>query len=70
MFVVQFAVISVRSDRPEDWVPEEGASVDYDDCNKTIEILSASADKEIVDIFAVHSYHNAGMNFLFLYSAY
>ncbi|RCV39408.1 hypothetical protein SETIT_8G222300v2 [Setaria italica] len=49
----------VRGDRPEDWVPEEGASVDYDNCNETSEILPGSSDKDIADIFSGHSYHNA-----------
>ena len=49
----------MRSDRPEDWVPEENASVDYDNCDEICETLPVSADKDIMDIYG--SYHDAGM---------
>ncbi|PAN43631.1 hypothetical protein PAHAL_8G251500 [Panicum hallii] len=49
----------VRSDRPEDWVPEENASVDYDNCDEISETLPVSADKNILDILSAGSYHNA-----------
>jgi magnesium/proton exchanger len=52
----------VRSDRPEDWVPEENASVDYDNCDEISETLPVSADKNILDILSAGSYHNAGMS--------
>ncbi|KAF8672934.1 hypothetical protein HU200_049128 [Digitaria exilis] len=48
-----------RSDRPEDWVPEEDASVDYDICDEISEMPSASSDKDTVDIFSGDSYDNA-----------
>ncbi|CAO2144994.1 unnamed protein product [Urochloa humidicola] len=48
----------VKSDRPEDWVPKEDASVDYDNCNEISDMLSVSTDKDIVDIFSMHSHHN------------
>jgi hypothetical protein len=70
MFVVQFVANRLRGDRPEDWVPEEGASADYDSCNETSEILPGSADNDVTDILSGHSYHNAGTHFLFLYCAY
>lgn len=52
-----YVVLSVRSERPEDWVPEEDASSVYNDNRDDI-------SEDIVDIFSVHSYHNAGMHFL------
>ncbi|KAG2563933.1 hypothetical protein PVAP13_8KG380700 [Panicum virgatum] len=47
----------VRSYRPEDWVPEENASVDYDNCDEISDTLPISVDKDILDIYG--SYHNA-----------
>ncbi|KAL6653737.1 hypothetical protein ACP70R_008661 [Stipagrostis hirtigluma subsp. patula] len=51
-----------RSERPEDWVPEEDDSVDYGNCDEISETLPLSAqhNEDVVDIFSVHSYHNAG----------
>jgi hypothetical protein len=65
MFLVQSAAISVRGERPEDWVPPEDVSVDYDNSDDISETLPISADRNdgIVDVFAGHSYHNAGMSF-------
>lgn len=59
MFVVHFVAISGRSDRPEDWVPEEDASVDYDICDEISEMPSSG-----------HSYHNAGMCFLLFFTGH
>ncbi|RLM69947.1 magnesium/proton exchanger 1 [Panicum miliaceum] len=50
-------VLHARSDRPEDWVPEENASVDYDNCDEISDTLPVSADKDILDIYG--SYHDA-----------
>lgn len=70
MFVVHFVAISGRSDRPEDWVPEEDASVDYDICDEISEMPSASSDKDTVDIFSGDSYDNAGMRFLLFFTGH
>ncbi|KAL6907841.1 hypothetical protein ACP4OV_002011 [Aristida adscensionis] len=52
----------MRSERPEDWVPEEDALVDYDKYEEISETLplNAAQNEDVVDIFSVHSYHNAG----------
>ena len=65
MFLVQSAAISVRGERPEDWVPPEDDYVDYDNCDDINETLPISANWNdgIVDVFTAHSYHNAGMSF-------
>ena len=54
----------MRSERPEDWVPAEVASVKheadaYDDCS---EILPVEEDEnqETVDIFFLHSENREG----------
>ncbi|EES10216.1 magnesium/proton exchanger 1 [Sorghum bicolor] len=51
----------VRGERPEDWVPPEDVSVDYDNCDDTNETLPISANRNdgIVDVFSAHSYHIA-----------
>ena len=65
MFLVQSAAISVRGERPEDWVPPEDVSVDYHNCDGISETLPINADLNdgIVDVFSGHSYHNAGTSF-------
>ena len=64
MFLVQSAAISVRSERPEDWVPPEDVSVHHRNCDDINETLPISANRNdgIVDVFSAHSYHNAGMS--------
>lgn len=61
---VQSAAISVRGDRPDDWVPPEDVCVDYENFDD-IETVPISADQKdsIEDVFSAHSYHNAGMTF-------
>ncbi|TVU23701.1 hypothetical protein EJB05_26080 [Eragrostis curvula] len=51
----------VRGDRPEDWVPEEDALVDYDNCDEISETLPVTAvqNEDTVDLLSMHSYHNA-----------
>ncbi|KAF0896209.1 hypothetical protein E2562_019695 [Oryza meyeriana var. granulata] len=49
-----------RGDRPEDWVPAEDTSVDYDNNYDEIGETVPGQTEDIVDIFSVHSYSNEG----------
>uniref|UniRef100_A0A0E0RBS0 Sodium/calcium exchanger membrane region domain-containing protein n=1 Tax=Oryza rufipogon TaxID=4529 RepID=A0A0E0RBS0_ORYRU len=49
-----------RGERPEDWVPAEDASVDYDDNYDGIGDILPGQNEDIVDIFSAHSYSNEG----------
>lgn len=53
-----------RSERPEDWVPEEDTLFKHGDskCDEYCEILQVSEaeDRNIIDIFSIHSNKNAG----------
>ncbi|XP_015624234.1 magnesium/proton exchanger 2 [Oryza sativa Japonica Group] len=49
-----------RGDRPEDWVPTEDASVDYDDNYDGIGDILPGQNEDIVDIFSARSYSNEG----------
>uniref|UniRef100_A0A0D3F868 Sodium/calcium exchanger membrane region domain-containing protein n=1 Tax=Oryza barthii TaxID=65489 RepID=A0A0D3F868_9ORYZ len=49
-----------RGERPEDWVPTEDASVDYDDNYDGIGDILPGQNEDIVDIFSAHSYSNEG----------
>ncbi|XP_031261610.1 magnesium/proton exchanger isoform X2 [Pistacia vera] len=53
-----------RSERPEDWVPEEAASCKdennvYDGCSETLEV-GEDGTGNIVDIFSIHSINGTG----------
>lgn len=64
MLLVLFAENRARGDRPEDWVPTEDASVDYDDNYDGIGDILPGQNEDIVDIFSAHSYSNEGNQFL------
>ncbi|KAM3292758.1 hypothetical protein ACQJBY_036434 [Aegilops geniculata] len=50
----------VRGERPEDWVPAEDTSLHHDkNCDENSDILPSEND-DVVDIFSIHSYSNAG----------
>lgn len=57
MLVVNFVANSGRSDRPEDWVPEEDTSVDYDICDEISE-MPPSAGMHFLLFFTGH--HETG----------
>lgn len=63
-FLFLLSTCRARSERPEDWVPEEAASCKdennvYNDCSEIPEV-GEDGTGNIVDIFSIHSINGTG----------